>query len=144
MVPLRFLSPLFLACALLSAGCGQQRELKEIYPVRGKVLFEGKSPQGARVVFHPAGNPDPRAILPHAEVGADGTFVMSTYNFEDGAPAGTYAVTVTHFQGGGPTNLLPARYDNPSTSGLQAIVQEQSTELPPVHLTRNGTTPKTP
>ncbi len=78
MVPLRFLSPLFLACALLSAGCGQQRELKEIYPVRGKVLFEGKSPQGARVVFHPAGNPDPRAILPHAEVGADGTFVMST------------------------------------------------------------------
>src|SRR5437762_3526860 len=90
---------------LLTTACSNKLEKKEVYPVRGKVLLEGKPAQGARVVFHPDDGGDVRTIKPQATVGADGTFVVSTYNSADGAPEGTYRVTVTQFQGDGAVNL---------------------------------------
>jgi hypothetical protein len=140
----RVLSVLCFFLALLTLACNGRRERKEVYPVRGKVLFEGKPAEGARVVFHSGDGGDERAILPHAKVGADGSFVMSTYNFEDGAPEGTYRVTVTHIQGNGPANLLPARFESPTTSGLQITVAKPGTDLEPFLLTKQPPTPKAP
>jgi hypothetical protein len=75
-------------------------------------------------------------------VGADGSFSLSTYDKDDGAPAGEYAVTiewqklVTKGQEAevGP-NVLPDRYGKPQTSPLKATVTDAPTDLPPLRLT---------
>jgi hypothetical protein len=131
--------------ALLGDGCNAHPDRLPVYPVRGKVLYQGQPAAGAYVSFHPA---DPDAKLPvgpRAVVGGDGSFVLSTYVKEDGAPAGDYVVTVEWRKPvrrpdgetePGP-NLLPPRYQTPKTSGLRATVSARSeNELPPFQLTR--------
>jgi hypothetical protein len=123
---------------ILVSGCSSKggREWKKTYPVHGKVFFETKPAKGARVVFHPVGEPDPRAVLPQAEVDEDGSFVVSTYKAADGAPAGSYTLVVTLLQNGGPVNLLPERYADPAVSDLKATIEEKDNELEPFNLTR--------
>jgi hypothetical protein len=70
------------------------------------LLVGGNPARGALVVFHPLDNPDRVAVKPRAVVGRDGTFSLFSYRVGDGAPAGTYAVTVVwqqpRFRGGDP------------------------------------------
>jgi hypothetical protein len=126
---------------LLCTSCGKKApNFKECVPVRGQVLYEGNPvPKGTRVVFHPVNEEvGPETILPRGEVGDDGSFVVSTYKFEDGAPAGAYTVTVLHFQKGrGMSHLLPEKYGDPATSGLQAQVGKRKTELPTFELVKD-------
>src|SRR5262249_18859054 len=65
----------------------------------------------------------------------DGSFTLTTYVANDGAPVGDYAVAVTlrtppwdELGKPGP-NQLPARYGQPQTSGLRAKVIEGTKEL---------------
>jgi hypothetical protein len=88
----RFASRLLPVIAVICAGCS--RSGPTLYPVRGKILFEGQPARGATLVFHPLGNSDPNAVKPRAFVDRDGTFEVFTYAAGDGAPAGEYAVTV--------------------------------------------------
>lgn len=130
---------------LLSGGCNSYPDRLPVYPVRGKVLYQGQPAAGAFVSFHPAVPDAKLPVGPRAMVNSDGIFVLSTYTKEDGAPAGNYAVTVEWRKPvqrpdgetePGP-NLLPSRYQNPKTSGLRATVSAQSeNELPPFQLTR--------
>src|SRR5438045_8569064 len=71
---------------------------KPCYPVRGKVLVNGKAAEGVTVVFHPTGDADADAVQPSAVVGADGSFTLHSYFVKDralknGAQAGKYRVT---------------------------------------------------
>jgi hypothetical protein len=127
--------------ALLAAGCSNNEGRKPVFPVRGRVLFEGKSAPQALVVFHPLGTEDKDAVRPWGQVGPDGTFTLTTYKSGDGAPAGLYRVTVelwlsTGKGDEGPTSRLPARYANAATSGLTATVDAGPTELRPFQLKR--------
>jgi hypothetical protein len=124
--------------ALSITSCSSQ---KRVYPVEGKVLFDGRPAAGATVQFHPTGANDKEPIVPQAQVGTDGTFRLTTFEFEDGAPAGHYAITVfwgLPSKGGDGIEriLVPARYLNPDTSGLTADVPEQESKLKPFLLTR--------
>ena len=65
------------------------------YPVRGELYFNGKPAVGARVRLFAIGNPKLEGLCPHGEVEADGSFRLMTYQTGDGAPEGTYALTVT-------------------------------------------------
>jgi hypothetical protein len=69
--------------------------VKPVYPVRGQVVFEGCAVPGAQVVFHLV-NPDTKKLTRAADAltDADGSFVLSTYQANDGAPAGEYKVCV--------------------------------------------------
>jgi hypothetical protein len=123
---------------LLGASCSGR---KSVYPVTGKVLFEGRPTAGAVVQFHPLDRADDNPVVPLGEVGADGTFRLTTYSHEDGAPAGRYTVTVSWgvpSKGGDGFEriLVPASYLSPATSKLTAEVPAQATELPPFQLTR--------
>jgi hypothetical protein len=66
---------------------------------------------------------------------ADGTFALSTYTANDGAPAGEYAVTVVWWKplvdaNGKPgPNLLPERYARPETTPLRATVKAGTNEV---------------
>ena len=86
--------------AVVCAGCS--RSGPALYPVRGKVLFEGQPARGATLVLHPLGNSGANAIKPRAFVDRDGGFEVFTYAAGDGAPAGEYAVTVLGRIGPGP------------------------------------------
>lgn len=76
-------------------GCGDGKP--ETVPASGKVMFNTSTPaEGALVVFHPLDPEYEKKISgkPFAKVKADGTFVLSTYGEEDGAPVGEYGVTI--------------------------------------------------
>jgi hypothetical protein len=127
---------LCLACA----ACSGSKEKAELYPADGKVLVDGKPAHRAIVWLHPVEPSE--APRPHGTVDRDGTFRLSTYNANDGAPAGSYRVTVFWHAPGkfgdeDGESLLPARYMNPATSGLPVLViSEGSNELPPLKLTK--------
>ena len=123
--------------ALLCSSCGGKRKL---YPVRGQVFYMGQPAAGALVVFHPADGKDLQAPKPSGQVGADGSFTLSTFAPNDGAPAGPYKVAIVWVSGdkidenGELPNRLPPQYANVETSGLQAEVKEGPTDLQPFQL----------
>jgi hypothetical protein len=110
--------------------------------VTGRVLVDGKPAVGAFVQFHPEGKNSPP--WPSARVKDDGTFQLTTLlpgekTARPGAPPGRYAVTVL-LRSASPRgdsdeqDLLPTRYQDPTTSQLTAVVLDDTTELPPFEL----------
>jgi hypothetical protein len=134
--------PLF---AVLLAGCGGGGDRKPVFPVHGKLLVDSKPAAKAVVCFHPLGPDGPvtgaGVPRPQGVVAEDGSFQLTTYDRNDGAPAGKYAVTVvwrTEPKGGDDNqqDLLPPRYVHPATSRLAAEVREGPTDLPAFNLSR--------
>jgi hypothetical protein len=126
---------------LCGISCGPRR--RKLYPVRGKVLFEGQPAEGALVTLHALDASDPMEVAPRAYVQAGGSFAIGTYASGDGAPAGEYKVSVVWLppdareralSGSFPTKL-PASYSDPKTSGLRGEVKEQPNEWPAFQLT---------
>lgn len=142
MRPTRYFS--LYSLTILAVGlssCGKSDDRKPTFPVTGKVLVNGKPAEHATVVFHPVGESGPTVVKPRGKVGADGSFVLTTYDGNDGAPAGDYLVTVELWLAGsrpdeGPTSRLPAKFAKPDTSGLTATVNAGPTELKPFVLSR--------
>jgi hypothetical protein len=144
--PLRPGLPLTVAAlVLLAAGCSDNGDRKPVHPVRGSILYQGKPAAHALVVFHPLDDAGKGAVRPRGQVGADGTFTLTTYDANDGAPAGEYAVTVEWWlsaasrktrEGDGtpPVNRLPSRYARPQTSGLRVKIGEGDNQLPAFQL----------
>jgi hypothetical protein len=136
------------AAALVALCCSSCNRGRPFYPVRGRVLVDGKPAEGVLVVLHPVDDPDPKPVQPTALVQADGSFVLKSYVIQeralkDGAPAGPYRVTFVWY----PPDLekylsrdvlpdrLHGRYSDPKTSGLTVDVPEAPTELPTFELT---------
>ena len=131
-----------LTIPLLAAGCGGAGEAHTpVHPVRGTVLLDGKPFARATVIFQPAApqgkSPeDPASASRVAETDDQGRFALSTYQADDGAPAGEYVVTVNSAppasvedtDGNPPTAPRPtarlAKYAVPSTSPLKYTVKD--------------------
>jgi len=118
-----------LVLTILGAGCGETR--LQVFPVKGQLLWEGQPAAGAVVYFHlttetvDAQNPA-KGRRPWGRVAADGTFELTTYVKNDGAPKGRYRVSVYWVKGAGndeATPLLPESFMNPATSGLPTVEQ---------------------
>lgn len=130
---------MLLTLALLCPACGGPSH-PPVYPVRGRVLYQGKPAKQALVVFHPVGG-HAGAVKARGQVAEDGSFTLSTFGVGDGAPAGDYRVTVELWLSSGkgdegPVSRLPARYGRPEQSGLTATVAAGPTELKPFQLRR--------
>ena len=79
--------------ALVLPSCGKRR--KAVYPVHGKVFDNQDKPAvGAMIVFHPSdgGNSDSNTAT--GTVQDDGSFSLTTYEKDDGAPEGDYVATI--------------------------------------------------
>jgi hypothetical protein len=124
---------LFLVCS----ACTDSRPAA--YPVRGLVFVQGQPAANASVVLHPLGD-DPRLqrLRPNGWVASDGSFTLTTYTPEDGAPAGDYAVAIV-WPAGNPAapdpedqvsgpDRLEGRYGDPATSELRASIRPGSNE----------------
>ena len=139
---MRFRRPLLSLFALAVVGlpaCQPTAGRKPTFPVAGKVLINGKPAEHATVVLHPVGGGSDD-VKARGKVAADGSFKLTTYDADDGAPAGDYRVTVELYLAGrpdeGPSNRLPAKFSKPETSGLTATVASGPTELKPIELKR--------
>lgn len=123
-------APVLLACASLtvpvSAGCGRRVSL---VPAEGHVTLDGSPVAGASVLVQPEAGPAARGVTD-----GDGRFALSTYGERDGAIPGPAVVSISRYErvaqaaadeGEPPLgkNLLPARYADPATSGLRAVIE---------------------
>ncbi|WP_165247105.1 hypothetical protein [Paludisphaera soli] len=137
-----------LAAAAAAFGCSDDAASGPgvpVFPVKGKVTFEGEPAAGAFVVFNPKTPPKAgaEAYTPRATVQADGSFSLTSATEGDGAPAGDYAVTVQWTkpvkQGNdlvaGP-NVIPKAYTTPATTPLQVTVKDSDNALEPFAITR--------
>ena len=87
---------LLAALGILWMGCSKpESNHPKVYPVQGEVFFKGKPASNAVIQFHAANDSPKESLCPHAIVQPDGSFKLTTFATNDGAPAGTYAVTLT-------------------------------------------------
>lgn len=137
--------------SMLLSGC-QQKDAKQIavHPVSGSVLSGGMPAAGVQVVLHPVANSSAKAaaIYPNGTTDAEGKFLLTTYVTDDGAPSGAWKVTLRW-----PDDRLPeaaklrllsdgdslpdrfkGRYADPHRSKLQLTIDDDTTELEPIHL----------
>jgi hypothetical protein len=114
-----------------------------VYPVNGRVSVAGEVPEGALVVLYPARKLGEEELRPSGRVAKDGSFRLTTYEADDGAPTGEYTATVQWNKlvkkgrdyAAGP-NVVPKAYANPETSAWKIKVAEAPNELPPLRITR--------
>lgn len=113
---------------IASAGCGGSQR----YPVDGKVQFADNRPAtelvGASIEFDPVEGKEGA----RGEVQADGSFHMSTLKPGDGVAPGEYRVSIVPL----PADLdrpsqrvLPRRYEDVNTSGLQVTVKAETNRI---------------
>ena len=76
------------ALVAASVGCSKEQDPRflPVFPVKGKVTFKGKVPDGASLALHPK-DPElaknPKFIPPRASVQPDGTFALTSYQSND-------------------------------------------------------------
>ena len=121
----------------LAAGCADGGRAP-VYPVRGQILLNGKPLAAAIVTFHLQDGSVSDA-LPSGHTDADGRFALTSYQPDDGAPAGAYAISLVCFRAqpirkgveSAAQNVVPSRYANAATSKLTATVVAGNNELTP-------------
>lgn len=114
-------------------GCRPQNQM---VPVSGQVLYNGKPLEFGTVMLQPErGQPAVGAIQP------GGAFSLTTYKDGDGAVVGKHRVRITCYESQRSTALpknseiislgralIPAKYANYATSGLEAEISAERNE----------------
>jgi hypothetical protein len=129
----------------LLIGCGKSIPPRvKVWPVRGRLLVNGKPAEQAEVTLYPKSpqkDEGGHELYPHAIVSADGTFDVQTYVDGDGAPAGEYVITViwpTISHEGGEVVFGPDRlrdlYSKPKNPVATVIIEERTNSIPPIDL----------
>ncbi|MES2789804.1 MAG: hypothetical protein V4719_09290 [Planctomycetota bacterium] len=134
----------YVACSVLSAGCGGKQVAREpVFPVAGKIVYNGQPVASADVTFFCA-EKDRSAF---GRTNDKGEFKLTTFNPNDGAVPGKHVVIVTKIQItpavklaetsntnyvppgtnrstdlAPPKNSIPAKYGDAKTSDLIAII----------------------
>jgi len=126
-----------LGLAAVGLGCSRPAARIKCYPVKGRVFYKGKPLADVMVLFYP----QERSSSPSASGVTDeeGLFTLSTYDTDDGAPAGRYDVGIGRESGafrrqkGGlrkgksaDPDPLQGRFENPRKSKLSAQVEEKN------------------
>lgn len=129
--------------AILVTGCSGDDGRVPVYPVKGKVSVKGEVPDGALIVFYPVKAGGDTELRPSAKVKPDGSFSLTTYDAEDGAPSGDYVATIQwnkiikrgndYKQG---PDLIPKTYASRENSVWKVSVAEAPNELEPLTITK--------
>lgn len=120
-------------------GCGGAEGRVPVYPATGKVTVAGEVPEGALVVLYPARAGVEAELRPSGKVRHDGSFSLTTYDADDGAPKGDYTATIQWNKlvkkgsdyAAGP-NVIPRTYAAPETSPWKVQVGEARKEFAPL------------
>jgi hypothetical protein len=113
-----------------------------VFPVKGKLMMDGKPMVGAAIIFNPVTKlpKDAPQRQPRAFADENGDFTVSTYGDGDGAPAGDYKVTVSwkgaDVEGtsdgarGESPEQAPEIFQTARTSKIRIKVKEEPNTLP--------------
>lgn len=134
-----------LGLLLFCAGCGETWQTAT-YPAHGAITINGQPPEGAVVELQSVDEgADVRNSRPWGVVSADGTYSLTTYSTNDGAPVGEYVVTVRW----PPTvdrpslaDRLNSAFSTPDESQWQVTIVEGENELPPIAITGAKVAPR--
>jgi hypothetical protein len=136
-----------LASAILlgAAGCGPKSAVPvmKVFPVSGKLTVDGAPAEGIAVTLSPKARLADSRRTPNGATGADGSFRISTYDVNDGAPAGAYLVVVAAPPQGisEPTRQILKKYIKMTNDGpipipvAEVVVKEGDNVLEPINLT---------
>jgi hypothetical protein len=118
---------LFLFLTISLVGCGSDDS--GLLPVSGQVFYDGQPLTTGTVSLHPT---EATGHVPTGVINAEGRYTLST-NYQPGAPPGQYRVVVHATEPivpipgkahpGLPKSLIPARYNQSSTSPLDVEVK---------------------
>ena len=120
------------------SGCGSNGNRVPVFEVEGSVVVDGQPAQHAQVYFHPEDKS--QKLFPHGEVDENGTFQLSTYEMNDGAPVGSYLVTIVWQDPPPPGSSIDAprgpdklegMYADKKSSQLRVEIKPQSNQLEP-------------
>jgi hypothetical protein len=127
---LRLLGALLILANLGLPGCGSGKD--QLASVRGVVSYRGLPLHSGVIVFTPDVSRGTRGALAHADIQADGSYVLKTGE-ASGAVPGWHRITVLAVQGNSapptgmrfsiPQSVLPERYRDPDMSGLTREVK---------------------
>jgi hypothetical protein len=138
---------------MVLSGCGGSFEdHPPVYPVKGKVLVNGKPMRGGTIIFEYAGEatdalkgPPGQPFRVTGKISNEGTFNMVAYTGAEGMPEGSYKVGILAVQGRSESNLFDRKlviekktrsavtgnqYADPKTSGLTTQVSQASPNEP--------------
>jgi hypothetical protein len=121
------------------AGCSRHFEDKwsksrpPVFKTTGTVTWNGAPAAGAVVTLHS----ESHNLAASGKTDDAGKFTLTTWRYGDGAVSGNHKVTistwiVTGYDGEGTpieTPVMPAKYENPDTSGLTAEVNDGGANL---------------
>jgi hypothetical protein len=134
------------AYLLAIGGCGKSQDpvgRPPVFHAEGKLVYDNGPLAGAFVVLHPRAPSGPSSPRPHGQAAADGSFTLTSYDSNDGAPAGEYAVTVELrplVKNGGDyaagPNVLPKKYSRAETSPVTVKIAEGNNDLAPIQIAR--------
>jgi len=127
------------ALALVCSSCGNKNNL---YPVSGRVTYNGSPAAGATVFFHRQGGDPTNEHLIMGIVQEDGSFELVCGSLGKGAPIGEYDVLiewkqVTGQRKGRPQHgpdKLKGRYADPKRPFFRVTVEAKDMGLPPFEL----------
>ncbi len=103
-----------IACLVVTiAGCtgGEGKGRPDLFPVSGTVVYNGAPVEGATVSFNIENAPRTATGVTDAK----GKFVLSTFEYNDGAIAGKHTITVTKMEAGAAA---------PSTSAADKLLND--------------------
>ncbi|WP_442482210.1 hypothetical protein [Aeoliella sp. SH292] len=135
MVRSAFVPAVFTAALMLIGftGCGGSHP--GIVPVKGKVTIDGKPVTTGQVYVYAEGQRPATG-----KIQQDGTFQLSSFAFNDGAPTGTHLATVSAVEGvDDRTNRwhAPKKYASETSSELWVTIDGPTDDLN-IELTWNG------
>jgi hypothetical protein len=129
-----------LALVVAAGGCGSG---VTVYPVEGKVIYNGKPMKGGGAIsLVPLGNQEGKAA--GGEIDEDGNYKLTTHSPGDGSMAGEFRViiiqvtdrepeatedgqkTAQALQAVAPADRIPMIYADPLNSPLRATVEAKS------------------
>jgi hypothetical protein len=123
-----------LLVSLVGMGCGSGNGRPKVYAAKGTVTSNGKPVGGALIVLHCKDKGRENDPKPVATTKDDGTFALTTFESDDGAPAGEYGVTIVwnekpkagkmslSGEGAAVQDKLAGRYGDPRNPKLSASV----------------------
>lgn len=149
MNPRLAVGPILVLLLAASLGCGgsdgggkgQPLEQKKTAPVRGIVTYKGKPVNNATVIFMP--REDGKTVPARGTTDGVGSFVLSCYDKNDGAPPGQYKVLVSAILSqevepgvlapepeGGFKSPIPTKYNSVATTDILVTVKEGDNDIP--------------
>lgn len=139
-IPGTLLAGILLLGGTACSRWGASEERPAVYPTRGQAFVQGKPAAGAIVQLYAIDTPALEKLCPHGTVEADGSYQLTTFVSQDGAPAGHYAVTLSwptprkkgqEDEGG---DRFRGRYADPRKPITRVEIRAEPTELPPLKL----------